>query len=97
MNQYVPTETPEEREALDAVGAKQHDLTSTWPPGFMTQMEIKLRPKDQYGCLVFYPACKNSELLAQITGTKTLTGPTIKLIMQLGYTVTYVQQSREYP
>lgn len=96
MNQYIPTETPEEREALDAVAAR-HDLTPAWPPGFLTETEIKLRPKDQYGCLVFHPACKKSELFAQLAGTKTLTAHAIKLIMQLGYTVTYVQQSREFP
>ena len=94
MNQYI--ETPEEREAFEAMPT-QHTLATAAVPAFLTQMEIKLRPKDQFGCLVFYPACKNSKLFAQITGTKTLTGPTIKLIMQLGYTVTYVQQSREFP
>jgi hypothetical protein len=82
VNSFIPTQTPEEREALDAIPVA---------------MELRIKPKDQYGTTVFYPACRAAVLFAEIAGTKTLTRDTIQLIMQLGYTVTYVHSTLDYP
>lgn len=48
---------------------------------------ITVRLTQQYGQQVVMPACRTSELFAQIAGTKTLTKPTIDLVKQLGYEI----------
>jgi hypothetical protein len=48
---------------------------------------ILVRLAQQYGQSVVQPACRTSELFAQIAGTKTPTKPTIDLVKQLGYEV----------
>mgnify|MGYP003441085392 CR=1 FL=1 len=48
---------------------------------------ITVRLAQQYGQQVVLPACRTSELFAQIAGTKTLTKPTIDLVKQLGYEI----------
>ena len=50
---------------------------------------VQLLVKDQYGQQVFHPANRTAEVFARIAGTKTITAPTLKLIMELGYLVEY--------
>ena len=45
----------------------------------------KVNVRNNYGNIVIYPACKISEILANIAGTKTLTRETIDLAKELGY------------
>lgn len=50
---------------------------------------VQLRVANNYGNQTLYPINEAAHLFAQIAGTKTLTIPTIKHIMALGYTVEY--------
>ena len=45
----------------------------------------KVHVRNNYGNIVIYPACKESEIFANIAGTKTLTRKTIDLAKELGY------------
>jgi hypothetical protein len=47
--------------------------------------EITILRKDQYGRPVYYPVCEKAKMFAGITGTKTLTGDTLRRIKELGY------------
>jgi len=44
--------------------------------------------KNVYGVERVYPVCKKAKLFARISGNKTLLDVDIKLIKQLGYTLT---------
>ena len=55
-------------------------------------MEIVISVKNNYGNVMYYPECKDSEVFARIAGTKTLTEGVIKLIKELGYTIKVKQQ-----
>jgi hypothetical protein len=48
---------------------------------------ILIEIKHCYGKQVIYPACNNAETFANLTGCKTLTTKTLKLIEDLGYTI----------
>jgi len=48
---------------------------------------IIVRIKSVYGENKVYPVCREAETFAKIAGTTTLTMVTIKLIKDLGYTV----------
>ena len=48
---------------------------------------IIVRIKSVYGENKVYPVCREAETFAKLAGTKTLTMSTIKLIKDLGYTV----------
>lgn len=41
-----------------------------------------------YGVPTIYPACPKSALLARLAGTKTITADSLRIIRELGYTVT---------
>ena len=71
----ITMESPEEREAFEAMPA---------------HMEVKLEVRDQYGRQTYHPANQTAQRFASLAGTKTLTPHSIKTIMQLGYTITYV-------
>lgn len=51
-------------------------------------MRIVIREQSQYGSTVFYPVCREAQLIARIAGTKTLTPHTLALISEAGHTVT---------
>lgn len=51
---------------------------------------VQLKVKDQYGRQALHPYNDTAHLFAKIAGTKTLTLDTIRLIMELGYTVEYI-------
>jgi len=53
------------------------------------QMEkiIYIEARKNYGAWVYYPACPQSELFAEIAKAKTLSIDTIKFIEKLGYKV----------
>jgi hypothetical protein len=55
-----------------------------------TQPSITVLVKDQYGKQALHPRCPAAHTFANIAGTTTLTTPTIKHIMALGYKVVYV-------
>lgn len=48
---------------------------------------VTIRIKTVYGRTLAYPANEAACLFAVLTGTTTLTGKTLKIIQQLGYTI----------
>ena len=58
-------------------------------------MNITVLAKDIYGQRKFYPKCDKSKVFASIAGTTTLTEPTLRKIMELGYEVIVKQQPIE--
>ena len=54
----------------------------------MTDKQITILAKDNYGKTMFYPACETSRLFAAIARTATLSETNIRRIQQLGYEVT---------
>lgn len=51
---------------------------------------ILLKQANQYGTVIYYPACAQSDLLAELAKTKTLTTSALKLIKSLGYKIELV-------
>jgi len=49
------------------------------------QVNLYLNKREVYGNTVYYPACTNSKLLAQIAGTKTLTQYALSRAVLMGY------------
>jgi len=59
------------------------------------QIEVVIEP--QYGKWVYYPACSDAKVFAEIAGTKTLTDATLVQIKKLGYEHDRVhQRSQEH-
>ena len=58
-------------------------------------LEITVLVKDIYGQRKFYPKCDKSKVFASIAGTTTLTEPTLRKIMELGYKVNVKQEPIE--
>ena len=52
--------------------------------------KIVLRVANNYGTEVFYPACRLSQLFADIAGTKTVTDRTLMLIAAEGFEAEYI-------
>jgi hypothetical protein len=50
-----------------------------------TQETIYLRVKNNYGNEHYYPECKTSRLIAELTGKKTLTKDNIHVLKAHGY------------
>ena len=50
-------------------------------------MKIEVIIEPQYGRWVYYPACKDAKVFAEIAGTKTLTENTLAQIQKLGYEI----------
>lgn len=48
---------------------------------------ITVNIEPQYGKWVYYPVCKHAKTFAEIAGTNTLTEPTLKHILSLGYEI----------
>lgn len=71
---------------IPKLGCVNHDCGNCQSP----EKLVQLRVKDQYGSQVLYPHNLAAHTFANIAGTKTLTLPTIKHIMALGYTIEYV-------
>jgi hypothetical protein len=63
--------------------------------GMGDTQHITLKVKDVFGLRKYYPACKQSELFARLTGTKTLTIEKLKLILALGYELHYITEFEE--
>ena len=51
-------------------------------------MELIVEKKNVFGVERIYPKCHKSQILTALTGQKTLLDCDIKLIKQLGYTLT---------
>jgi|TARA_E500000178_G_scaffold339349_1_gene380689 hypothetical protein len=51
-------------------------------------MELVVSKKNVYGVERVYPVCNKAKILTALTGNKTLLDVDIKLIKQLGYTLT---------
>ena len=66
-----------------------NELCDTCPK---QNMVVQLKVKDQYGNKVFYPHNHAAHTFANIAGTKTITVPTLKYIMALGYTIEFVHE-----
>jgi len=49
---------------------------------------LTVEKKNVYGVDRIYPVCKDAKILTALTGNKTLLDVDIKLIKQLGYTLT---------
>ena len=49
---------------------------------------LTVEKKNVYGVDRIYPVCKDAKILTALTGQKTLLDVDIKLIKQLGYTLT---------
>lgn len=56
---------------------------------------ITVNIEPQYGKWVYYPVCEAAHTFAAIAGTKTLTEPTIKHILKLGYEIKTYATSAE--
>ena len=54
-------------------------------------MELTIEAKDVYGRTLYYPACKRSELFAQLTNKTTLTPETLEIVKKMGYTINMKQ------
>ena len=53
---------------------------------------LTVEKKNVYGVDRIYPVCKDAKILTALTGQKTLFDVDIKLIKQLGYTLTTKQE-----
>ena len=51
-------------------------------------MQLIVEKKNVYGVERVYPVCNKAKILTALTGNKTLLDVDIKLIKQLGYTLT---------
>ena len=51
-------------------------------------MHLVVEKKNVYGVERVYPVCNKAKILTALTGNKTLLDVDIKLIKQLGYTLT---------
>ena len=51
-------------------------------------MNLIVEKKNVYGVERVYPVCNKAKILTELTGNKTLLDVDIKLIKQLGYTLT---------
>lgn len=51
---------------------------------------VQIQIRSVYGAIKYYPANQAAELIAQIAGTKTLSAQAIKLAVQLGMQIEYV-------
>jgi len=51
-------------------------------------MQLVVEKKNVYGVERVYPVCNKAKILTALTGNKTLLDVDIKLIKQLGYTLT---------
>ena len=51
-------------------------------------MQLIVSKKNVYGVERIYPVCNKAKILTALTGNKTLLDVDIKLIKQLGYTLT---------
>ena len=51
-------------------------------------MQLVVEKKNVYGVERIYPVCTKAKILTALTGNKTLLDVDIKLIKQLGYTLT---------
>ena len=52
--------------------------------------EIKVRAKNVYGNRMLYPACHDSQLFCDISGTKTLTANLLAILSKRGWTITEI-------
>ena len=55
-------------------------------------MHLVVEKKNVYGVERVYPVCNKAKILTALTGQKTLLDVDIKLIKQLGYTLTTKQE-----
>ena len=55
-------------------------------------MNLIVEKKNIYGVERIYPVCNKAKILTALTGQKTLLDVDIKLIKQLGYTLTTKQE-----
>lgn len=58
--------------------------------------ELKLRIKEVYGKVFFYPECPTSILISKLTRRKTFTIKDVNILEQLGYNINVIKKERSY-
>jgi hypothetical protein len=53
---------------------------------------LKITLKEVYGQTKAYPACEQSEWIAKLAGTKTLTLEALRIAKDMGFTLQYVDR-----
>lgn len=57
---------------------------------------IRVQVKSVYGNEVFYPACPQAQLFADVAGTRTLTAQKLEMIKRAGYEVLVQTQAYSF-
>ena len=58
-------------------------------------MKITIKTKSVYGIMQAYPACPQSRLFCDLTGTKTLTRAALESIKKLGFEIEQQAQTMD--
>jgi hypothetical protein len=58
-------------------------------------MKITIKTKSVYGIMQAYPACPQSKLFCDLTGTKTLTRSALESIKKLGFAIEQQAQTMD--
>ena len=58
-------------------------------------MKITIKTKSVYGIMQAYPACPQSRLFCELTGTKTLTRSALESIKKLGFEIEQQSQTMD--
>lgn len=56
------------------------------------QKSITVQVRDVYGVAKIYPVCETAQLLAALTGCKTLRHQDLEIIKKLGYSIEIAQR-----
>lgn len=51
--------------------------------------KIKVRTKMSYGRVLYYPDCRVSTILADLSGKKTLSGEELRKLSEVGFEIIY--------
>ena len=58
-------------------------------------MKITIKTKSVYGIMQAYPACPQSKIFCDLTGTKTLTRAALESIKKLGFAIEQQAQTMD--
>ena len=58
-------------------------------------MKITIKTKSVYGIMQAYPACPQSKIFCDLTGTKTLTRAALEAIKKLGFEIEQQAQTMD--
>ena len=51
--------------------------------------KLSIRTKMSYGRVLYYPACRVSRIVAELAGTKTLSGEELQKLSAVGFEISY--------